>query len=139
MLCEVLGSIDATSDKGCTALGCAADAGRVDVVRLLLRAAATVATAQLKDGMTPLMLAAKGGHTETVQVLTAEGHADVEATDADDDFTPLMHCALFGHEKVPAAGGTLFIHAYAPGYGGGVPAYGRRRGRSSSDRSFSYT
>ena len=33
-------------------------------------------------------------------MLITEGHADVEATDTDDDFTPLMHCALFGHEKV---------------------------------------
>ncbi|KAK5659030.1 hypothetical protein OQA88_1117 [Cercophora sp. LCS_1] len=63
---------------GGTAMHCAAEMGRSQVISVLLQAGADVDPRVSANGKTPLHLAAMNGHTEAVRVLLAAG-ADVNA------------------------------------------------------------
>lgn len=60
------------ADEGCNALMLAAQAGHLDVVRLLLQAAPDLETAN-HDGETAIVLANRNGHQEVVDALAAAG------------------------------------------------------------------
>ena len=67
--------VNSRSQRGCSALGMAAEAGLAEVVLLLLKAGAEV-DAATEDGMTPLMLASQNGHGDAARELcAAEPHA----------------------------------------------------------------
>jgi len=90
-------SLSHRSQRGCTAIGMAAEAGLGDLVQLLISAKATLDTVT-DDGMTPMMLACKNGHGDAARVL-AEAGANVDLYDKRpaEEFTALMHASLWGH------------------------------------------
>ena len=90
-------SLSHCSQRGCTAIGMAAEAGLGDLVQLLISAKATLDTVT-DDGMTPMMLACKNGHGDAARVLaTAGANADLYDKRPAEEFTALMHASLWGH------------------------------------------
>jgi uncharacterized protein len=67
--------VNATDERGSTALIEAARYGHDDVVRALLAAGANM-KARDKDGKTALMIAVAGGHDEVVRVLSRPGRSN---------------------------------------------------------------
>ncbi len=89
------------------ALAHAASGGHADVVRILLKAGATVNTPSPDDGFTALMTAAEAGHGEVVPILLAAG-ADPNARgwptgQRNGGMTALMLAAGSGHLAVVQA------------------------------------
>lgn len=82
---------------GCTALHVAADAGCVDMVKVLLEAGADVDVRDTWEE-TPLHFAARKGSSETCQVLLAKG-AELDAVNSN-GVTPLVASAKAGNESV---------------------------------------
>lgn len=89
-------AVDALGESHMTALGIASMYGRLDALRALLKAGASVAVDQ--DGESILAVAAHEGHTEVMEALIAAG-ADVNAKNKD-GISPLMVAA--GSNRVGA-------------------------------------
>ena len=66
--------------SGRTVLYLASSIGRIDLCRLLLNAQACV-DARTHSGMTPLMAAARGGHTRVCELLIEQGDAEIGKED----------------------------------------------------------
>src|SRR6266850_8141703 len=85
-----------TGKDGRTPLIAAAEAGRLDIVQLLLQSGAQVnATDKSKARNTPLIIASAAGQTEIVKLLLAKG-ADKNARDAKGGMTPLLSASVSG-------------------------------------------
>lgn len=99
-----------------TALHCAAEMGRVEIITVLLAAGAHV-NPRATDGKIPLHLAAMNGHTEAVKALLAAG-ADVNALTSTGD-TPLdigLFCGKLDASKaIWEAGGRTLIEIVGTG------------------------
>ena len=90
-------SINVRDSDGVTVLMLAAEAGNVDIVKMLLAAGANV-NAKDFDGDAVLVWAMGEGHVDVVEVLLAAG-ADVNAKNNDGD-TVLMQAVGAGHIDV---------------------------------------
>lgn len=92
--------VDACNGAGMTALHCAAEAGQVDAVRVLLTHDTNNAEVDQKNDRwgTALVLAAKKGHDTTVRLLL-EHKAEIEARN-DSQATALIAAARHGHTKI---------------------------------------
>ena len=94
-------NIEATDDKGETALHHASARGHLDTVRILLDNGAVVdkvVTATdgdegLSAGMTALMLASDSGRVNVVRLLLQKGHAAIDAA-SEHGVTSLMHAVI---------------------------------------------
>jgi ankyrin repeat protein len=84
--------------QGFTALLMAAYNGHSDVVKLLLDHDAKV-DARDRQGKTPLLHACTGPFADAARMLIDAG-ADVNATEATENFTPLMTAAALGQKEV---------------------------------------
>ena len=82
-----------------TALWMAAAGGRVEIVRMLLAAGASVDGYDKSDDVTPLWVAAWKGHVDIVKLLVDNG-ANVNATDSIDGLTPLEIAKQKGHDEI---------------------------------------
>ena len=81
------------------ALLTASSHGRTQTIALLLRYGASL-SAKTKDSETPLMLAARFGHADTVQwLLTGQARAQIETRDSGGN-TPLLWAARMGHGDI---------------------------------------
>lgn len=89
--------VNQPSEKGATALMRAADAGRSEVVELLIEAGADVNAANPLGG-SALMYACKTGDPETSRVLLDHG-ADVNAVSVS-RWTPIMLAVVKGHDRI---------------------------------------
>ena len=78
LLLEREADVDATAEKGATALMLASASGHTEVVRLLLEWEADIDLQEKEDGFTALLLASATGHTEIVKLLL-EQDADLDA------------------------------------------------------------
>lgn len=93
-------NLDIVNEDGRNALLLAAVAGQEKAVDSILRHVASAETAvsvQDMEGMTPLMLAAAGGHFACVQRLIAAG-SNVQAAN-EEGTTPVMLASLNGHTR----------------------------------------
>lgn len=90
--------IDAVETRGISSLMFASQAGRSDIVKLLLDAKAQSNMKMVPGGGSALMFAAQYGHGIAVSNLL-KYEADVNLQD-DDGRTPLMYCAHFGQREV---------------------------------------
>ncbi len=91
--------INARIDKeGCTMLIEAAEAGKTEIVRLLIKYGADVNIAAKKEKKTALLLACWEGHEETVKVLL-ENNADIHHKKSGDK-TSLMYAAHSGNTGI---------------------------------------
>lgn len=77
-------------------LASAAARGDTYAVKRILKTGAKVDIRDMKDGFTPLMVAAVGGNLNTVAILL-DGGADVNAANTTARKTPLMYSAHYGH------------------------------------------
>lgn len=107
LITEGHADVNPADTEGLTPLFLAARGGYTDVVRALLAGAQTtkkhvnIDTAG-NDDSTPLCVAAEHGHADVVLALITEGHADVNAVNAE-RLTPLFLAARDGHVDVVRA------------------------------------
>lgn len=92
-------AVDAETPGRCTALGRAASAGHVEVVRLLLRRGANPDQGLGWSGLSPLALAALTGHDDVARELIAAG-ASVGRPDYEWGATPLHYALGAGQRAV---------------------------------------
>lgn len=90
--------VNLTDEQQRTALLFASFNGHTSVVKLLLDNGAQLSQRDAM-GRTALMFASTGDNTETVELLLEKG-SDVNAVDAGEGFTALMHAAAEGHVDV---------------------------------------
>lgn len=90
------GHVDALDRQGCTALLLAVQHGQAETVRTLLAHGARAELADVDDGETPLMKAAKLGHADIVSILVGHSYAMVDTTTAYGGFTALMMASAAG-------------------------------------------
>jgi ankyrin repeat protein len=81
---------------GVTLLMIAAGAGQRDVVNLLLSKSVDVNARTTRDGVTATMFAVVFGHLPIVQLLSEQGHADLDAKDDSDRRTVVEWTAVRG-------------------------------------------
>ena len=81
---------------GCSALEYACQGGRVQCVRLLIKAGASVNMVNNTYGSTCLIVAAENGHTDIVQLLIDSG-AELEIADKLTGITPLLSACREGY------------------------------------------
>lgn len=81
------------------ALLSAAEDGRVDDVKFLVKKGADVNTASLKTGRTPLMRAAENGHMDVVAFLLQKG-AQINLKSTYSGKTALMRATQHGHAQI---------------------------------------
>lgn len=86
--------VNAAQGDGSTALHWAAYAGHVEMVRLLLAHRASLKAHTRLGALTPLMMAARNGHTDVIRVLL-DANDDATAANANGT-TPLMLAAAAG-------------------------------------------
>jgi len=86
---------------GATALYCAAEAGHLSVVLVLLEHNANPNITMTANGATPMLAAAQNGHVE-VAALLLEHNADPNKATTDDGSTPMFFAAQGGHVDVAA-------------------------------------
>ncbi|KAL7954774.1 ankyrin repeat-containing domain protein [Trichoderma compactum] len=91
--CKSKIDVKAQDSRGETALHLAAQQGHLDVLRLLLQAAADVDTANGR-GETPLIRAARNGHTALVECLLQSG---ADALAEDNEKWTAFHWAIIGN------------------------------------------
>ena len=93
--------VEATNERGSTALMFACHAGHCEAARVLVeRAGASVNAARTTDGKTALMWASQEGHLEIVRYLVERGGANVNAARTDDGMTALMFASHYGHLEI---------------------------------------
>lgn len=90
---------DGVRGQGWTPLMYAAAAGDLASARLLIQRKADVDARDPLTGVTPLMLAASGGHAQVVITLLDDGHADLRAIDVHKRDAQ-DHAARGGHDDL---------------------------------------
>ena len=90
-------NIDCKNKNGATGLHMAAEAGKLDCVKILIEKGLSTEDKQ-NDGETPLHLASKNNHLASVEYLL-KMKADIEAVDKD-QHTPLHLASVCGHIQI---------------------------------------
>lgn len=92
--------INATEENGMTVLGWVAQSSNAGLMKMLLACTdMNNADQKNKNGITPLMYAARQGRPEVVELLLSRDDVDVNAKDLGDQ-TPLIYATMFGRRGV---------------------------------------
>lgn len=97
LLVEQGAMVDAVGPGGQTALHLASHEGQIEVVEQLLRLGANLHAVTSEDRLTPLHVAAIGGHTDVAAMLIARGAA--VSAKASKGATPLVYALIYSHGK----------------------------------------